>query len=137
MNKHLDREDQRLVLLRAARYDQDPGPRVGDFIDYRDGVTRRIAHVWPSDENDDGSALIQTTDGGSFYLGGGFISYSGSLYPGLKASHLRRVWGSREGSVWVFHHDQRRAHNGVNASSMFRVYLADVDGTDPWRDDEK
>ena len=58
-------------------------------------------------------ASIQTSDGGSFYLGDGYCAFSGSLYDGIPADTLTLTGETREGRVWWFHHDYHTAHNGV------------------------
>lgn len=145
-----DARDGEIVTRRAAALDRIPGPRVGDYIDYADGITRRIAHMWPADWHDDNIARAQVTDGGSFYLGGtgeriaagtlaegeGYVSYSGSLYPGIRVNTLQLA-GSRNGRVWIFHHDWPQAHNGVDAEIAFRVYACTLNGRDPWHADER
>ena len=88
-----DERDAQIVAARAETYDTLHGPRVGDFVTFADGVTRRISHVWPAGWNEDGVARLQTSDlpggdkpmySGSYYLGDGYISYSGGLHASLR-----------------------------------------------------
>ena len=151
----LDDQDRATIAARASAYDKIDGPRVGDFIEYADGMTRRIAHLWPADWHDDKIARVQPTDGGSFYLGGigesawhraqndgqdtdaaAYVSYSGALYPGIRANTLT-LTGSRNGRVWVFHHEQWDAGMGVDDEIAFRVYRSTLDGRDPWNADSR
>lgn len=141
-----DARDLAMMDRRAAALNLIPGPRVGDFIDYADGIVRRMAHVWPADWHDDGIARVQVTDGGSFYLGGaeekhselhdgeGYVSYSGSLFPGIKADTLKLA-GSRNGRIWIFHHEQWGAGMGVDGEIAFRVYDCSLNGRDPYASD--
>lgn len=117
LTPELDDRDRALVAERAAAYDRINGPRVGDFVEFADGVIRRVSHVW-----DNG---VQTSDGGSFYLGDGYISFSGGLYPQIPFSSLSETGEKRNASVWIFHHDWAKAHNGVGAEIPFRVFKAD------------
>lgn len=114
----LDERDQAILAERVAEIDRREGPRVGDFVRYADGVEHRVSHVW-GDEADD---TIQTSYGGSFYLGHGYVSFSGGLEPGVKRETLTLTGERKDGRVWFFHHDYATAHNGVDARMAFRVY---------------
>ena len=110
----LDERDSAIFSERFHAYQDIHGPRVGDFVRFADGHLERISHIWP-----DG---VQTSEGGSFYLGDGYISFSGGLNPLIPSSELEYHADHKRGSVWFFHHDYWQAHNGVNASMDFRVY---------------
>jgi len=123
---NLDDVDMTILSERASRFwVQHHGPAVGDYIDFADGVTRRISHVWTF-----GDITVQTSDGGSFYLANGSLSYSGGLYhgwnnvirPGIPIETLTLTGETREGAVWFFHHDWHTAHNGVYTTMRFAVY---------------
>lgn len=131
-----DKIDKAIFMKRATARDRVPGPRVGDFIDFNDGTSRRITHVWDGEYQSDGVARLQTEwHTGSFYLGDEGMSYSGGLYPGIRANLLRLV-GSRNGACWIFHHDYMTAHNGVDDEVACRVYAIDAPGTDPENEDK-
>jgi hypothetical protein len=115
-----DDRDQAILDERIAAYDEIPGPRVGDFVVFANDVTRRISYIW-RDENDV-VLSVQTSDGGSYYLGKGYVSMSGSLYNGVKAETLTETDEKRDGRVWFFHHDWSTAHNGVDTTMPFRVF---------------
>lgn len=114
----LDPQDQKILEERQAALDQKSGPRVGDWVEFADGVTRRISYLWPEG--------VQTSDGGSFYLDRGSVSMSGSLYPTVPRESLTRTERSRPGSAWFFHHDYSAAGNSVEVSFPFRVYGCDL-----------
>lgn len=120
----LDDRDQAILAQRRAVLNHYKGVRVGDFVRFADGVVRRVAHIWRDEDGIDFS--IQTSNGGSYYLGTGYVSMSGSLYDGIKPWVLTRTDELREGSVWFFHHDLAGAGRGVNATMEFRVYQASV-----------
>jgi hypothetical protein len=114
----LDTRDLTILSQRAGAYAAQSGPRIGDYVDFADGVTRQISHIWdllpvPS---------IQTSDGGSFYLGDGYCSFSGGLHPGIPADTLNLTEETREGQVWFFHHNYTTAHNGIDVVIPFCVY---------------
>src|SRR4051812_27516804 len=106
----LDTRDQEIVAHRAALLRQHEYPDCGDFIRFTDGITRRVSHVYPPDWGD--MAGVQTSDGGGFYLGPGFVSFSGSLYVPVPMTSLTLTEETASGRVWVFHHDFRGAGRG-------------------------
>lgn len=58
-----DERDAAMLAERIVALDKIPGFRVGDYVEFANGVTRRISHIW-----DDGP---QTSDSGSYFLGKG------------------------------------------------------------------
>lgn len=109
-----DARDRRIIGERMGALLERKGPRVGDFVDFADGTQRRISYLWP-----DGA---QTSDGGSYYLGRGYVSMSGALHPCVPLESLEPTGELRAGWVWIFHHDHHTAHNGVDARVSFRVF---------------
>jgi len=107
-------KDHAILSDRVAAYDRYQGPRVGDFIRFSDGIVHQFSHDW-----DDS---IQTTKGGSFYLGTHYLSFSGALEPAISKEKLSLTPEMALGRVWFFHHDYRQAHSAVYASVPFRVY---------------
>jgi hypothetical protein len=116
----LDARDTEILADRIHSFEQVTGPRVGDYVRFADDVTRRISYIW-RDEHDQ-AFNVQTSDGGSYYLGKGYVSMSGSLYDGVEPSTLTDTGRRVMGSVWFFHHDHRMAHNGVDTEIPFRLY---------------
>lgn len=115
------RKDQDILRDRCAALDAQTGPRVGDWIDFADGTQRRISHIWENDDH------IQTSgEGYGYYLGNGYISFSGSLFSAVPASVLTPTEEVRMGRVWFFHDGWARAHSAVHAQAPFRVYRASV-----------
>jgi hypothetical protein len=119
----LDDRDAAIVAERMARLNARPGPRVGDFVHFADGVERRVSHYWQAEPDIDGwRAGVQTSDGGSWHLGSEGCSFSGSLYPLVPLETLTQTEETREGSAWIFHHDYACAGNGVDFRVPFRVF---------------
>jgi hypothetical protein len=112
----LDDRDKAILAVRVAAFNSTEGPRVGDYVRFADGVTRRISYVWP-----DG---IQTSDGGSFYLGNGCMSFSGTLYTHVPTETLTLTKETRDASAWFFHHDLWEAHNSVHVHVSVRVWIS-------------
>jgi hypothetical protein len=114
----LDDKDAQIVQRRSDTLIAQSEPDVGDFVIFADGVERRISHVWNWEDDHD----IQTSDGGSWYLGEGYCSFSGGLFTSVKASTLVNTGTTRPGSVWIFHHDFATAHNGIDTQIEFKVW---------------
>lgn len=114
-----DEQDAALLLERIAAYNDRTGPQVGDFVRFADGKLRRISHDWGD--------FLQTSEGGSFYLGLHGVSFSGGLHPGLPTETFSATEERLPGEVWFFHHDRWTAHNGVNATFGFRVWSCSLE----------
>lgn len=114
-NAHLDERDQAILAERVAHRDTDEGPRVGDFVVMDGGRLVRVSYLWAD--------IVQVSQEGSWHLGeGGYASFSGSLEPGFPRNELRPIDSLRDGTFWFFHHNDRRAHNGVDVTIPCRVY---------------
>lgn len=123
----LDAIDEMILQDRQRAYLERPNraPANGDFVVFADGVTRRISHAH-------GDGYIQTSDltgtiqSGSFYLGEGYMSFSGGLHPGIPQSTLTLTDELRIGRAWFFHHGEVRAHNGVDVTLRCFVWKCDL-----------
>ena len=115
-------KQDKILADRMAEYNLIPGARVGDWIREPDGRRSRATHDW----NQDGemSETIQHGGGefGQFYLGSGYISYSGGLDTGIKKNQLRDTGETKQGKIWFFIDDWYTAHNGIEYMVDFRVY---------------
>lgn len=118
-------DDRNLEILRRnlEALDKHDGPRVGDFVEFADGVVRRFSHDW--DEYG-----LQTSDGGSWHLGNGFLSFSGSLHPTVSRETLTRADEIRSGSAWIWHHDWSGASRGVDVTIPLRVFRCSLTSKD-------
>jgi hypothetical protein len=101
--------NERMELL-----DKRKGIRVGDFLKLSTGKYLRFSHDWGDD--------IQTSKGGSFYLGRGYCEFSGGLYGAIDKIDLKEIPETRNGQVWFFRNNQARAHNGIYFDAPFRVF---------------
>jgi hypothetical protein len=113
----LDERDATILADRGRQLDAVAGPRCGDFVRFADGRLERVSHVW--DWEPEG---VQTSEGGSWYLGGGYCSFSGGLNPSIPLGELTLTDERRLGSCWFFHHDWAEADNSVGVELPFRVY---------------
>lgn len=118
----LDERDTELLAQRVAAFDAVPGCRVGDYIRFAGGVERRISYIW-RDEHDTPFS-VQTSAGGSYYLGNGGLSMSGSLFTGIEPETLTDTGETLPGSVWFFHHNRMVAGGGRDATIAFRVFAS-------------
>ncbi|MET4190750.1 MULTISPECIES: hypothetical protein [unclassified Bradyrhizobium] len=116
-----DHRNDELRAKRLLEWDAIPGPRVGDFVIMPDGDERRFTHDWGDD--------IQTTVkrdknhfNASFYFGGTYMEFSGSLDPALLKSKLVDTGETRLGSAWFFHHGEVGGGNGVHFTMPCRVF---------------
>jgi len=121
MRPTFDDRDATIKARRLAAWNTRNGPRVGDFVIMPDLTYQRFSHDWGDS--------IQTSEGGSFYLGEGYASFSGGLNPSVPKSRLVLTDEIREGSFWFFHHDFMRAHNGVYFTAPCRVYRLEAEAT--------
>lgn len=121
-----DQRDEAILAERAAAYLAAGGPAEGDWVDFADGVVRRISYVHKAGTGDGfwigQRPFVQTSDAGSYYLGDGYISMSGSLHDGVHPDTLTDTGKLRLAPVWFFHHDWHRAHNAVHALVPVRVW---------------
>ena len=120
----LDDRDGAILDKRAAWLLEREGPAVGDFVDFP-GEVRRISHVWDFGGGDPVTVQTSTLGGissGRYYLGDGYLSFSGGLRPAIAADLLTDADKLRAGSVWFFHHGYAAAHNGVDTAASFRVW---------------
>jgi len=110
-----DARDEEILLARYTAYMALAEPSIGDWVRFRDGVGRRIGHVW-------WDGAIQTSRNGSFYLGEGYVSFSGELYRSIPSSTLTLSKDRQVGSFWFFHHDRQEASNGVTFNVECRIW---------------
>jgi hypothetical protein len=116
-----DSRDEAILDRRISLLNQNDQPRVGDFVRFADGTLRRISFITPLDWMPECDS-VQTSDGGSWYLGNGYASFSGGLYGGVKRETLTLTDERKLGSCWIFHHDYAQAGNGVDVKILWRVY---------------
>lgn len=128
MYPKFDDRDQEILTKRQALFTARKYPKVGDFIRFPNGTMKRIAHVWTDDNNR--AEWIQPTAGNgdtSFYLGDGYMSFSGSLNSAIYAENFTETAETMQGSAWFFHHDFAQAHNGVYVKVNCRVWNCNKD----------
>src|SRR5258707_129474 len=122
----IDDRDREIIAARTAEFDKREGYRVGDFVIFADGITRRISYIWPGEDGKPDN--IQTSAAGaSFYMCGEYMDMSGSLFAPCRADTLTVTDETREGNVWIFHHGHAMADNGVYFTIPFRVFRSAAD----------
>jgi len=120
-----DSRDQDILDERQAAYLKGDGPMVGHWVRFADGVMRRISYIWP-----DEPPSIQTSDGGNWYLGKGYMSFSGGLYRSVPSTTFRRTDEIKYGRAWFFHHDYPRAFGGVDVTVPCPVWECTLPAND-------
>jgi hypothetical protein len=130
--EHAKRQrNQEALARRLAEFNARTGPRVGDYIRLPDlhpklGKWTRFTHHHGD--------LVQTGGGvhSSYYLGHGYLSYSGGLDRGVKPDTLLPTAETKDGSVWFFDGEQAGAGRGVDFMAPMRVFTlregADIRG---------
>ena len=114
MKPIFDEKDSAILAERILFWNERVGPRVGDYIRLQDGTLARFTYHWPEG--------LQTGYGGSFYIGTGYASYSGSLNPNIPINRIQVTGDVMDGTFWFFHHDSHCAHNGVDVKVPCRIY---------------
>jgi hypothetical protein len=119
--EQLDERNAAILADRLAQLDAIQGPRVGDWVFFADDVRRRISYIWTDERCE--ALSIQTSNGGSYYLGNGYVSMSGGLFPGFPPVLLEPTGETVDGWVWFFDHDHAGAGRGVDVQVPgFRVF---------------
>lgn len=111
----LDDRDRELIAARVEARHRLSEPLEGDWVEFADGISRRISYVWETS--------VQSSIGGSFHLAAsGRMSHSGSLFTGAPLDTFTDSGELRDASAWIFHHDHRQAGNGVDTVVPVRVW---------------
>lgn len=107
------RKNWDLFKERIKEYNKEYRAKVGEFLKFK-GRYIRFAYDWGN--------LLQTTRGGSFYLGDGYCDFSGSLEHGIDKDKIELTSEIRNGRVWFFDSDIWGANRGVDFDMPFRVW---------------
>lgn len=108
--------NEEILENRVALYNQRSGARVGDYLQLPHGELTRFTHDWGDSIQTGGS------DGGSYYIGNGYLSYSGGLDSGVQKKDIRKTNKTKSGSVWFFDGDVSGANRGVYFNVEFRIF---------------
>ena len=106
-------KNELILNKRTKEYNKYKGARVGDFLIYKKQFLR-FSHDWKDS--------LQVSKSGSFYLGDGYISFSGSLNPGIDKKYLINTGKYKKGSVWFFDLNISGAGRGKTFFIPLRVY---------------
>lgn len=109
-------KNEQILQARIAAFNQINGARVGDYLKLPYGLITRFTHAWDDTIQAGGYA------GSAYYLGNGYISYSGGLNSGAKKCDIIPTEETKQGQVWFFDGDISGAHRGVDFVMDFRVF---------------
>lgn len=116
------REEQRknlhIFIERRKKFNSREGARVGDYLLKPDGKYTRFTYFWECD----GQMQTGGSSGNAYYLGNGYLDYSGSLNSGLNINCLEQTKELKAGQVWFFKDNRAGAGRGINFSMNFRVF---------------
>ncbi len=126
MNKTIDinkqlRQDA-ILAERMNKYNDIPGCRVGDWIREHNGHMTRATYDWNNLEETTDIMQHGGSEYGQYYLGNGYLSYSGSLDTGIKKNQLKQTDEVKFGKVWFFIDDYHTANNSIEYMVPFRVF---------------
>ena len=103
------------------QYNKINGLRVGDWVRFPNGIMNRVTYIWDVEPE----RIIQTggSDGNhGYFLGKGWISYSGGLDVGVDESKFTPTKETKKGWIWFFNNNYVTAHNGVYYEMNFRIF---------------
>lgn len=110
-----DERDLAMAHELETAFNEVLSPRVGDFVKMPDGTLERFSHNW-------GGEALQSSPGGSWYLGKGYAEFSGGLNPPIPVERLLFCGEMKPGRFWFFHHGWAAAHSAVFVWMDCRVY---------------
>lgn len=115
----LDDEDTKILLQSEKAFISSNNKiKTGDFVRSLSGELRRVAYVYPSSYPRD----VQTCKTGSFFLGDGWMSMSGSLDDPISEEYFVKTSETMLGDCWFFHHNYTRAYNSVSVQIKCPVW---------------
>ena len=115
----LDDEDQALFARYVAAFNKQQGPRVGDFVQFRRGVVKRLNEFSGRGTPD---ACVQVSDQSEYHLGDGYVRSFGDSRRTVPVAALVETDRTAFGRVWISHHG---VAGGVDAPVWFRVFTCD------------
>lgn len=113
-----DDRDEALRQQGLRYWDGQHGPRVGDYVILDDGSLHRI-----STKTSKGFQVADPRYSASFHWCWWYCSFSGGHRPvPYPLAALESTCETRDGDVWVFHHDSAGPGRGVHCTIPCRIY---------------
>lgn len=117
------RNNNTILKHRIKEYNKIKSIRVGDYIKEPNGILTRVTYIWKFSKKDGGWHVQNGGhNGGGYYLGHGYISYSGGLDHGYNINCLKKTNKLKSGYVWFFDNNISGAGRGKDFKMMFRVW---------------
>ena len=121
----MDEKDEMILAVRQAAILKSDRPKQGDVIRFKNKVIRRMAHVYYDEDGKADRIQPTCTFDISFYLGEGYMEFSGSLAYALDAKLFTLAKETQEVNAWFFHHDWAKAHGGIPVKVNVPVWNCD------------
>jgi hypothetical protein len=123
--------DKNAAILkeRQAAFLARTQPKRGDVIRHSDGKLSRMSHVW-----DDGVQTTISINSGSFYLGDGYMEYSGGLESSIPMDKFTRTNETMPAPAWFFSNGEVKAHNGIDVMVNCPVWECDAPAPENWHE---
>lgn len=118
----LDEQDRAILRHRQVLLDARPRIGEGDFLRFPDGTYRRVAHDWGDAVQPTVGPTSACAGDESFHLSEGYASFSGGLDHAIPMDRITATGETREGAVWIFHHNYPRAGGAVRCKATFKVF---------------
>ena len=117
---HSREKDTKIAIDRLAtlaRIREEKGrPVLGDYLILPGKSLRRVAHIWG-----DTQMQLASEGFGSFYLGDGYVEFSGTLEPTIEERY--ELTGEYErGEYWFFHNGEIGPDRGVHFETNIPVW---------------
>lgn len=123
------KENMALFKKLEASYNKIKGVRVGDYVIGKNGKITRITYIWRWDGEP--QQWQAGGNGGSYYLGNGYVSYSGSLSHGFdEGTKFKNTGRKKIGNVWIWDKGFAGAGRGIDFPMKFRVFKASTNEKD-------
>lgn len=117
-NYHIEKAQKDIELIKKRIEARQRRTEIleGDVIEYLDGHTERITHVWDDHAQAGGGS-------GSYYMGeSGYGSYSGGLNSGLPLAELELTDKTADCAFWFFSGNHSGANRGITFYCPVKVW---------------
>lgn len=115
-----DEVDQKIFKERAAEFNARHGLQVGHVVRFADGKMTRVSYIHEKEPK------VQTSKGGSFYLEGEYMDFSGTSAGPIALCHFHRTNEKAAVPCWIFHHGYVTPGGRVDGTIEVSVWECDI-----------